>query len=139
MQCDICYEEIKEHKLFKAGCCSISLCVSCVKENKLKKCPQCKASYIWINETEVMWNLKKTINDLNEKIDTLKLSAGFAWIQSRKSEDKLKEMKYEHELIMQEMVNTIIKLIDDKEQKEENEENERHIKSVIERYHLNLI
>jgi hypothetical protein len=141
MECAICYEDIKDNKLFKAGCCSINLCVDCVKKNGLDKCPQCKASYLWINETQTTKLLIIENNKLNIKLETADLSAKFAWNECRKMEEKIKGMKNETEIIMRDMVNTILMLMEYKDNKEA-EEDEDHefvndVQDVVNR--LNLI
>ena len=140
MECAICYEDIKNNKLFKAGCCSINLCVDCVKDNGLVKCPQCKTSYLWLNETETMKLLSIENKKQKIKLETAELSAQFAWCKFRKLEEKMKGIKNETELIMQDMVNTILMLMKYKENKEaEEEDNEfvNDLQDVVNR--LNLI
>ena len=74
MECAICYSEIKDHKLFKAGCCSINICIDCVKIGKLKECPQCKESYglIGQNNKEEIEELKGLIEWHRINYDTMR-------------------------------------------------------------------
>ena len=143
MECDICFEEIKDHKLFKFGCCSVNLCVDCVENGKLKKCPQCKKSYKWIisnfDDDENIALLNYKIHIKNERINLLNILISVSNNYIRKLETKIEELQNESMIkgeYMQQMTNTIVKLI---VEKEEEEENERDLESVITRYHLNLI
>jgi hypothetical protein len=157
MECSICFGEIKDHKLFKFGCCSINLCLDCVENTKIKKCPQCKKSYKWIishfddddtdsdddNEfNESFQNialLNFQIHIKNERINLLNILISASNNYTRKLETKIQELQNESMIkgeYMKQMTNTIVKLI---VEKEEEEENERDLESVITRYHLNLI
>ena len=72
MECAICYSEIKDHKLFKAGCCSIDICIDCFKNDNLKDCPQCRKSYGWLkqNHNEKIEELKRQIAIYKNEVET---------------------------------------------------------------------
>lgn len=140
MDCAICYTEIKDHKLFKVGCCSVNLCVDCVKEGKLKKCPQCQESYNWINsDSDDIKTLTNELHFISILFDDCINMNQTLKDQIKDLESKIEDLKHELKIkskYMDQMSNTIIQLI---EEKEEEEENERELESVVLRYHLNLI
>lgn len=77
MSCDICYCDLKDYEIFRAGCCSLELCIECVKS--YKKCGQCNRTYFWIDEINNMkheydiqeTNYQKEILYLNGKLNNL--------------------------------------------------------------------
>ena len=139
MECAICYSEIKDHKLFKAGCCSINICIDCVKIGKLKECPQCKESYGWIgpNNEEEIEELKGKIEEYETDIYVLK--------SSKKIEESILQSKithYKNELdkkdkYIDQLSNIIVQLIVEEEEEEAEAELIEDFQDVVNR--LNLI
>lgn len=149
MECAICFEEIKDHKLFKAGCCSINLCVDCVKASKLEKCPQCKASYSWISGKLVL-----TMNETNMKLQDelhrlnirgIHLENQVYFLQNvsdslnKEVADLRKESKVKGQY-MNQMSEMITRLIQEKEDQEAENEEEAELvedlQSVVNRLNL---
>ena len=135
MECAICYSEIKDHKLFKGCCCSINLCIDCVKIGKLKKCPQCKESYGWIgaNNKEEIKEFKEKFEELNEDIE--EYQTDICLLES-------KITKYKSELgkkdkCIDQLRNIIVQLIVEKEEEETEAELIEDFQDVVNR--LNLI
>ena len=143
MDCAICYEPIKEHKLFKVGCCSLDICVDCIKMGSIKECPQCKKSYDWIAK-DVDINFKIMI--LNTKIEIMDDTLRYYKSVYKKETEKRKQLEIKIDDLtkesmikskyMDQMSKTIVQLI---EEKEEEEETKADLEDVIQRYHLNLI
>jgi predicted RNase H-like nuclease (RuvC/YqgF family) len=140
MECSICYQQIIDHKLFKAGCCSFNACVDCIREGKINKCPQCQKSYNWINrDHESIKKLNSKIRVMNETLEYYMDILEIKKDQIKDLEASIEELKKESMIkskYMEQMSNTIVYLV---EEKEEEEENKADLEDVIQRYHLNLI
>jgi hypothetical protein len=72
MECAICFEEIKNNELFKAGCCSVNLCIDCFREGHFTKCPQCKKPFDWILNNPLCDELEESIRHYKDEIRTLR-------------------------------------------------------------------
>ena len=51
--CGICYCDLKDYEICKMGCCSLELCIGCIKDYKI--CGQCRAPYFW---SDIIDNIK---------------------------------------------------------------------------------
>jgi len=132
--CAICYNDIKQHNIFKGGCCNIDLCVDCVK--KCDKCPQCKKDYFWTkyNYSQVEELIKENailkMNNyhLDNRVESLK----------EKMMDLAGEMIKKNSLIrdLKEAIFDLITKINDDMQEEENTHD---LEEVIKKYNLNII
>jgi macrodomain Ter protein organizer (MatP/YcbG family) len=138
MECAICYEQIKDHKLFKVGCCSFTACVDCIRQGKVKKCPQCQESYSWINtDYDVVKKLNQAISSRNKMLDYEKLMNRAMTDQIKDLEVTIENLKKESMIkskYMEQMSNTIVQLI---EEKEEDDQLVEDLQDVVNR--LNLI
>ena len=149
MECAICFEEIKDHKLFKAGCCSINLCVDCVKASKLEKCPQCKKPYSWI-AGKIIYTIDETNKKLQAEIQRLRgleINLGnqvnFLQNVSDSLNREVADLKQESKIkgqYMNQMKNMIARLIQEKEDQEAENEEEAELvedlQSVVNRLNL---
>jgi hypothetical protein len=125
MECGICYSEIKDNKLFRACSCSFNMCIDCVKQGEIKKCPQCNESYKWIMQ-DIDVNFKIMV--LNTKIEVMGDTLRYYKDICERDKNKIKQLQNklneltEETMIksqyMEQMSNTIIKLIKDKEEEE---------------------
>jgi hypothetical protein len=139
MNCCICFEQIINHKLFKAGCCSIELCIDCVMNGNIKRCPQCKKVYPWVIDELIIDELKFYINKLENRNNILHDSNQTLRARNLNFIKQTDELKKELEINKQylcQMLNTLGELIDEKENEEEMK---KDLERVILKYHLNLI
>ena len=133
------------------GCCSLIQCLDCAHHTNNGKCPQCKQSYKWVKTFTPQYetllaehsDLKEELSELKEELaelkadhadseryynDLLEETNELRRFKTIAIDEKLKYVKKinEDEKYMNEMVQTIYKLIAEKELKEEQEaENER--------------
>ena len=142
MECAICFEEIKDHKLFKAGCCSINLCVDCVKASKLEKCPQCKKPYSWI-AGKIIYTIDETNKKLQAEIQRLRgleINLGnqvnFLQNVSDSLNREVADLKQESKIkgqYMNQMKNMIARLIQEKEDQECKKHLENRIQQALQK------
>jgi hypothetical protein len=129
MNCCICYNDIKELDLIKAGCCSIIICKNCIKLNPDDKCPQCRKVYFWINDYQCLYNtLASQYNQIMIKNDWLKA--------------KVELLHNQNNDLIKGLINNnkeICKLQDEILMMKSQKENEEYLNRLIQIHHLNII
>jgi hypothetical protein len=143
--CSICLEELKPYQIVRLGCCSLELCIDCVKT--CKKCSQCNAPYFWVGREEAL-RKKYEIDEIIYQKELVNLSMkNYNLVENNKYlQERVEEMKQDvtftkHDLHikiydnikLQSQLNTLTEYINTTI----NEENKKKdIKNIIDKYNL---
>jgi len=139
MDCCICFNDVKELDLIKAGCCSINICKSCIKTIADDKCPQCRKIYFW-NETDNYF--KSLISDLKCIIKTLSNQYNETTIENHWLKSKVQILQNEKRDMINWYINNnkkICKLEDEILMMKSQKGNEEYLNRLIQIHHLNII
>ena len=141
MDCCICFNDVKELDLIKAGCCSINICKSCVKSitDTDNKCPQCRKIYFW-NETDNY--LKSVISDLKCIIKTINHQYNETTIKNHWLNSKNELLHSQNNDLIKWHINNnkkINKLEEEIMILKNQKRNEEYLNRLIQIYHLNII
>ena len=132
--CAICYNDIKQHNIFKGGCCNIDLCLDCVK--KCDKCPQCKIKYFWVDFDN------NEIKELQQKNALLEMNNFHLDMKVNILKNKMMELASDminKNSIINKLKQDVFNLVEFIYERAEQEENINDLEEVIKKYNLNVI